>query len=70
MLKTTNKRYFVAIFCSRAKFYSRRGRKKGENTNDAAGAVFGAEDDALGEHPQSEVTLLSVLRPGLRMSHC
>ena len=40
-----------------------------KNTNGVAGAVPGAEDDALGERPQNEITRLPVLCPELRIMH-
>ena len=65
MLKIVNK----SCYCNFSKEPSLilawpKGRK---NTNGVAGAVPGAEDNALGERPQNEITWLPVLCPELRM---
>ena len=52
---------FIANFCSRAKFLQSAGPKKGENANGATVAVSEAEDGALGERAQNDITLLLVL---------
>lgn len=67
MLENANKFFLLQNFCTRAGFFQSAGPKKVfENANGAAGAVPGAEDDALGERPQNEITLLLVLCPELR----
>ena len=66
MLKTANKKFFIAIFAREPSFTIGVAEKE-KNTNDASGVVSEAEDDALGERPQNEITLLLVLCPELRL---